>query len=113
MSLKLKKLLPIIVLSSLLFAAYIVISNPPSAKRGRPSEAPQISVEVKQLVRKDLAIAIDSYGTIKPRTQSVLLPQVSGQIISINPKFRAGGFFEQGDILLQLDQSMFRCLSRI
>ena len=104
MSLKLKKLLPIIVLLSLLFAAYIVTSNPPSAKRGRPSALPQISVEVKKLVRNDLAITIDSYGTIKPRTQSVLLPQVSGQIIRINPKFRAGGFFEQGDVLLELDQ---------
>ena len=104
MSLKLKKLLPIIVLLSLLFAAYIVTSNPPSAKRGRPSVLPQISVEVKKLVRNDLAITIDSYGTIKPRTQSVLLPQVSGQIIRINPKFRAGGFFEQGDVLLELDQ---------
>lgn len=104
MSLKLKKLLPIIVLLSLLFAAYIVTSNPPSAKRGRPSALPQISVEVMKLVRNDLAITIDSYGTIKPRTQSVLLPQVSGQIIRINPKFRAGGFFEQGDVLLELDQ---------
>ena len=104
MSLKLKKLLPIIVLLSLLFAAYIVTSNPPSAQRGKPSTTPQISVEVAKLIRKDLPIGIDSYGTIKPRTQSVLLPQVSGQIISINPKFRAGGFFEEGDILLQLDQ---------
>ena len=104
MSLKLRKLLPIIVLLSLLFAAYIVTSNPPSAKRGQPSTTPQISVEVAKLIRKDLPIGIDSYGTIKPRTQSVLLPQVSGQIISINPKFRAGGFFEEGDILLQLDQ---------
>ena len=104
MSFKIKKLLPIIVLSSLIFVAYIVTSNPPSAKRGGPSTAPQLSVQVQKLTRSDLAVSIDSYGTIKPRTQSVLLPQVSGQIISISPKFRAGGFFEQGDILLQLDQ---------
>jgi len=104
MSFKIKKFLPIIVLSSLIFAAYIVTSNPPSAKRGRPSATPQLSVQVQKLTRSDLAVTIDSYGTIKPRTQSVLLPQVSGQIISISPKFRTGGFFEQGDILLQLDQ---------
>lgn len=104
MSLKIKKLLPIIVLSALVFAAYVVTSNPPSAKRGRPSDTPQLNVQVQKLTRSDLAVSIDSYGTIQPRTQSVLLPQVSGQIISISPKFRAGGFFEQGDILLQLDQ---------
>ena len=104
MSVKIKKLLPIIVLSSLVFAAYVVTSNPPSAKRGRPSTAPQLSVQVQKLIRADLDITIDSYGTIKPRTQSVLLPQVPGQINSISPKFRAGGFFEKGDILVQLDQ---------
>lgn len=104
MAVKIKKLLPIIVLSSLIFAAYVVTSNPPSAKRGRPSMAPQLNVQVQKLTHADLNITIDSYGTIKPRTQSVLLPQVSGQIISISPKFRAGGFFEQGDVLVQLDQ---------
>lgn len=104
MSPKIKKILPIIVLSSLVFAAYVVTSNPPSAKRGRPSTAPQLNVQVQKLTRADLNITIDSYGTIKPRTQSVLLPQVSGQIINISPKFRAGGFFEKGDVLVELDQ---------
>lgn len=104
MSIKIKKFLPIIVLSALIFAAYIVTSNPPTAKRGRPSASPQLNVQVQKLTLSDQAITIDSYGTIQPRTQSKLLPQVSGQIININPKFRAGGFFEQGDILVQLDQ---------
>lgn len=104
MSVKIKKILPIIVFSALVFIAYIVMSNPPSAKRGRPSTAPQLNVQVQKLTRADLNITIDSYGTIKPRTQSVLLPQVSGQIIQISPKFRAGGFFEKGDVLVQLDQ---------
>lgn len=104
MSVKIKKILPIIVLSSLVFAAYLVSSNPPSTKRGRPSTAPQLSVQIQKLTLADLAVTISSYGTIKPRTQSKLLPQVSGQIINISPKFREGGFFEQGDVLVQLDQ---------
>ncbi len=104
MSAKFKKLLPIIVLASLIFLAYIVTSNPPSTKRGRPSAVPQLNVQVQKLTRDDMAITISSYGTIKPRTQSRLLPQVSGQIINISPKFRAGGFFEQGDVLVQIDK---------
>jgi RND family efflux transporter MFP subunit len=104
MPLKIKKLLPVIVLASLVLAAYIVTSNPPATKRAKPSSVPQLNVQVHKLARADLAVTIDSYGTIKPRTQSILLPQVSGQIISISPKFREGGFFEQGDVLIQLDQ---------
>lgn len=64
MSVKIKKLLPIIVLSALVFAAYIVTSNPPTAKRGRPSSTPQLSVQVQKLTRSDLALTIDSYGIL-------------------------------------------------
>jgi RND family efflux transporter MFP subunit len=46
---------------------------------------------------------IDSFGTVKPRTQSMLVAQASGQIIEISEQFREGGFFEKGDVLLQLD----------
>lgn len=104
MSVNIKKILPVIVLSSLVFAAYIVSSNPPTVKRGRPSSAPQLSVQVQKLIRSNLPVTINSYGTIKPRTQSILLPQVSGQIVRINEKFREGGFFEKGDVLVELDQ---------
>lgn len=113
MSVKLKKLLPLIVLSALLFAAYVVTSNPPSTKRGKRSTAPQLNVQVQKLTRESLAVTIDSYGTIKPRTQSILLPQVSGQIVSISPKFRDGGFFEQGDVLMQIDQRDLRAEIKI
>lgn len=51
----------------------------------------------------DYPVEIDSFGTVKPRTQSMLVAQVSGLIIDINEQFREGGFFEKGDVLLQLD----------
>ena len=44
-------------------------------------------------------INISSYGTVQPRTQSNLFPQVSGQIVQVNKNFNDGGFFEQGDVL--------------
>lgn len=103
MLLKSKKIIPLIVISGFILAAYIVASNPPKPQRGRPSTAPQLSVDVTTLVKADTTIFIDSYGKVKPRTQSILLPQVSGQIININPNFRDGGFFEKGDMLVELD----------
>jgi RND family efflux transporter MFP subunit len=47
---------------------------------------------------------IESYGTVQPRTESTLLAQVSGQVMSISPNLREGGFFEDGDVLLTIDQ---------
>ncbi|NMP32296.1 efflux RND transporter periplasmic adaptor subunit [Thalassotalea sp. M1531] len=98
-----KKLLPFAVLAVLLLLAYIVASNPPQTKRGRPSAAPQLNVEVLTIKKQNIALKIDSYGIVKPRTQSVLLPQVSGEINYISPSFRDGGFFEKGELLVKLD----------
>lgn len=103
MSLKIKKLIPLLVITAFLLTAYIVSQNPPQTKRGRPSSAPQLTVDVVTLKKADTTIFINSYGKVKPRTQSILLPQVSGQIMEISPNFRDGGFFDKGDMLLKLD----------
>ena len=108
MSIKSKKLIPLIVISAFIFVAYMVAKNPPKAQRGRPSAAPQLNVDVITLTRANTPLAIKSYGKVKPRTQSMLLPQVSGQIMSISPKFRDGGFFEKGDALLELDDRDYK-----
>ncbi|GLX80272.1 membrane protein [Thalassotalea insulae] len=98
-----KLLLPVIILIAAIVLYLLILSNPPVAKRGRPNSAPQINVDVKTLAIENYAVNIESYGTIKPRTQSVLLPQVSGQIIAISDKFQAGAFFDKGDVLIELD----------
>ena len=98
-----KVVLPVAVLAGFYIAAQVVKSNPPQARRGAPSMAPQLNVDVQTLKRESYAVTIDSYGTVKPRTQSILLPQVSGQIVNISTKFREGGFFEAGDVLVEID----------
>ncbi|MFD2166705.1 efflux RND transporter periplasmic adaptor subunit [Thalassotalea euphylliae] len=98
-----KKYIPFAVLFGFLLLAYIVVSNPPQSKRGKPSLAPQLNVEVVTLRKEDLALKIDSYGTVQPRTKSILMPQVSGEIMYVSPNFRDGGFFEKGDVLVKLD----------
>ncbi|WP_448568778.1 efflux RND transporter periplasmic adaptor subunit [Thalassotalea ganghwensis] len=103
MLLKNKKIIPLVVISLFLLLAYLVFSNPPQSQRGRPSAVASLNVDVMTLKPQQYTVEVESYGKVKPRTQSSLLPQVSGQIIAINPNFREGGFFEQGDILIELD----------
>lgn len=99
-----KKFLPFIVIAIFIVLALVVSNNPPTSKRGKPSMAPQLSVEVKTIVNEAIALEIDSYGNVQPRTQSVLQPQVSGEVTFISKNFRDGGFFEKGEVLLKLDQ---------
>ncbi|WP_371188733.1 efflux RND transporter periplasmic adaptor subunit [Thalassotalea maritima] len=98
-----KKLIPFVVLFGFIVAAYLVMNNPPGSQRGRPSATPQLQVEAIQLQNQAFTINVDSYGVVRPRTQSMLFPQVSGQIVAIDDDFRDGGFFEKGDVLVQLD----------
>ncbi|RHW77242.1 efflux RND transporter periplasmic adaptor subunit [Colwellia sp. RSH04] len=103
MNLLTKKILPLVVLGAFIVIAYTVTSFPPSAKKARPSNSPQLMVDVQTLMLKDLTLSLSSYGTVQPRTQSMLLPQVSGQINAISPNFHEGGFFKKGEVLVEID----------
>ncbi|WP_286268743.1 efflux RND transporter periplasmic adaptor subunit [Thalassotalea hakodatensis] len=101
--LKLTFILPLIVIIACVVIAMFIIGNPPQSKRQAPKRVAQLDVDVKTINPTSFTVIIESYGTVKPRTQSILYPQVSGQIVSISEKFQAGGFFEKGDELVRLD----------
>jgi len=98
-----KILIPVVVIVATLLIVMFIKGNPPEARRsGKPPKA-IISVSALELKPQNYQIMIDSYGTVKPRTQSLLVAQASGQIIDVSDDFREGGFFEKGDVLLKLD----------
>jgi RND family efflux transporter MFP subunit len=102
---KVKKwLIPLAILVFSLVIANIIFNNPPESKRGGPSGASQLTVEVTELAPQQFTVIVDTFGTVHPRTQNALVAQVSGQIKYVSPQFRNGGFFDKGDVLLKLDQ---------
>lgn len=103
-----KILLPIIIVIATIALVMVIFKNPPTSQRGKPSKAAQITVATTTLTPQNYQVIIASFGTVKPRTQSVLFAQVSGQITYVSKQFRAGGFFEQGDILIKLDDRDYR-----
>ena len=54
---------------------------------------------------ESLNFLVNSQGAVNPRTQTKLVAEVSGQIVSVSGNFIAGGFFRQGEVLLQIDPS--------
>jgi RND family efflux transporter MFP subunit len=65
-------------------------------------------VRVMDVERQDVILTVTSQGTVNPRTESVLLPEVAGRVIEVSPSFVPGGFFEKGDILLRIDPFDYR-----
>ena len=108
-----KLILPVIIVAITVILMMLIFNNPPSNNRVSASKAPQMTVKTSIITPQKYQVMVQSFGTVKPRTQSNLYAQVSGQIKSINTQFRAGGFFETGDVLVQLDDRDHRAEVKI
>jgi RND family efflux transporter MFP subunit len=113
MKLNIKKLLPLAILGGLVFIAVVIKMNPPEAPGRTEFRGPQMIVETQAVERRPYTVMLESYGTVQPRTQSMLIAQVGGQIVSVKPNVRGGGFFEKGDVLGNIDPRDYEANVRI
>ena len=108
-----KIVVPVVIIIATITLIMVIFNNPPTSHRAQPSKAAQMTVATTTLTPQSYQVMVQSFGTVRPRTQSVLFAQVSGQINYVSKQFRAGGFFEQGDILMQLDDRDYRAEVKI
>ena len=80
---------------------YLFWSEPEPDKWPRRNKIPQVRVE--RLKPVDYQVRLKSQGTVQARTESTLIAEVRGRVTSISPSFRAGGFFEEREVLLEID----------
>ena len=97
-----KVILPIIVLIVGAVGTYVLIQGKKDVQ-SKPTEKPPPLVRVQSVHPTDFQIVVRSQGTVTPRTQTILIAQVAGQITGVSPAFVNGGFFEKGDVLLTID----------
>ena len=97
-----KVLLPLLVLTASASVAFHTVANRPEPeRRGHSVAVPR--VEIVTLERGDYTVVIRTRGTVAPRTEGTLISEIAGRIVEVSPTFRAGGFFEAGDVLLKVD----------
>ncbi|MBE0368482.1 efflux RND transporter periplasmic adaptor subunit [Pseudoalteromonas aurantia] len=113
MSKRKRILLPVAVLVISVAAIMLIVNNPPKNSRSKSKPQAQMLVEVERLQSSEFTFNIASYGVVKPRTQSLLVAQVSGEVSYINDRFRDGGFFEKGDVLLRIDDRDYQAEVKI
>lgn len=99
---KLKIILPIVVLVIGVLGAYALVKSR-EVVQTKPTETPPPLVRVQSISPTDFQLIVPAQGTVAPRTQTTLVSQVAGQIIEVSPAFANGGFFEKGDVLLTID----------
>ncbi len=64
-------------------------------------------VRVMPAERTDLTLIVRAEGTVAPRTESRLVPEISGRILEVSPSLAAGGFFDKGDVLLRIESKTY------
>jgi RND family efflux transporter MFP subunit len=96
--------LGLIGLSVVIVAVLIAIAQSKHPER-KDAAAQAVLVEAIPAELSTLNFIVHSQGAVEPRTETTLVAEVSGQIVSVSPNFIAGGFFREGEALLQIDPS--------
>jgi RND family efflux transporter MFP subunit len=104
---KLKVILPFAILAvGALIAVVMVKSRAPVPTRPAVEYAPL--VRVVEVQPETLRLTVRSQGTVRARTETNLVAEVAGTIVIVSRSFASGGFFEKGDVLVEIDPSDYR-----
>ena len=90
-----------VVLVSILGAVTLLATSPelvPAAAQPVPT-----AVRALEVAPAPIQLTVHSQGTVVPNIESDLIPEVSGRVVKMSPNLVAGGYFQKGDLLLELD----------
>lgn len=104
---KLKIILPVLVLTASIFGVVTLVATSPRLEPSVP-EPVATAVRVQVVTPTRVQMTVHSQGTIVPRTETALVPEVSGNVVWMSPSLVSGGYFKEGDILLRIDDVDYR-----
>ncbi len=89
--------------AGLLATALVWLTRP--VVEPEPPEAVAPLVRVVTVAPEPVRFAVHTQGTVVPRTESELVPQVSGEVVWLSPGLVSGGSFEEGEPLLRVERT--------
>jgi len=100
-------ILPIVILivGIVLFFAFKALKKP-------PEEKPEVEnipiVAVEEITVSPMTLNVRSYGIVKPKYETEMVAQVSGQVVELSPVFVRGGFVKAGQLLARIDPNDYQ-----
>lgn len=93
---------PLIILATGFGVAALLLVTGPSVEPRSPEVLPPL-VRTLSVSPDSIQLTVTTHGTVEPRTESDLIPEVSGRVIEISPSLVSGGFFLKNDVLLRIE----------
>lgn len=98
---------PIVIIALAVGAIFVM-----GALRPKPEEAAEVSKGLAVFTEpadvRDVSLTVAAQGEVTPRREIDLVPEVSGKLTYVDPSFTEGGFFQKGDLLVQVDDTNYR-----
>ncbi|MBN1787543.1 MAG: efflux RND transporter periplasmic adaptor subunit [Sedimentisphaerales bacterium] len=94
-----------IILASIILTIIVVFLRSKPEKLDIQELPPLVQTSV--IEPGNIEMVVKGFGTVKPKSEVQIVPQVSGKIVSMNPQFRAGGFIKAGEQLFQIEPQDF------
>jgi len=79
----------------------VVTRRPPKRVEVRPVAA---LVKIRRAKVSDIEMVVKGYGSVSPKMEVEIAPQVSGNIVYVHPEFKSGGFVRAGEKLFVIDR---------
>ncbi len=87
--------------------AYGLVATAPHPEQIEPEEASTM-IRVMAAHKQEIRLRVQSQGSVLPRVQSEVIPEVSGRVKWMSPNLVPGGFFRKDEILLSIDDRDYR-----
>jgi len=100
-------IIPVFILGIFLFLAATLMATAPVLE---PSSVEKLAttVRVVEIQPKSIQLKVNSQGSVMPSTESQLIPEVSGKVSWMSPNLVAGGYFDNQEILIRVDDTDYK-----
>lgn len=92
-----------IVLGTAAIVALLLVLAPEPEARDLPPQIP--FAQTASVTAGSGAIPVHGSGTVRPRAEINVAPQVGGQVVWVDPGFQSGGRVETGQTLFRIDET--------
>lgn len=102
-----KTLLPIVVIAIAGLGAVTLLATSERLAPTQPEPVPP-SVRVIEVEPMPVQMVVHAQGTVLPRIETELVPEIAGNVVWVSPNLIAGGYFDVDEPLLRIDDRDYR-----